>query len=111
MLTSGKLTERIKILTPKISRGTLGEQKIQYEPVKTTWANVVFQRGVRALTAGDVWLTRSITVTIRNNPIITDRCRIKWDNKTYQIDSFNRSATDGSITIVASVIDEGTENE
>ena len=40
------------------------------------------------------------------NSIIHDRCRLRWDDKTYAIDSLNRSRRDGSITIVASVLDE-----
>ena len=36
---------------------------------------------------------------------------IKDGNKVYMIESFNRSARDGSITIVASKIDEGNNPE
>jgi hypothetical protein len=52
-------------------------------------------------------MNRSIVVTIRNNSLITDRCRIQWDGKIYAIESLNRSVHDGSITITATVVDEG----
>jgi SPP1 family predicted phage head-tail adaptor len=107
MITAGKLSERIKILSPTVQRAESGEQLIEYQEVKTIWANVVFQRGSQALSAGEVYMNRSIVVTIRNNSLITDRCRIQWDGKIYAIESLNRSVHDGSITITATVVDEG----
>ena len=107
MLSAGKLNDRVTILEPTTEQGKFGEQVTTWKVGKKVWANVVFQRGVHALNAGEGWLTGSITVTMRDNKIIHDRCRIKWDGKTYLIESFNRSGRDGSITIVASKVDEG----
>lgn len=107
MLSAGKLNDRVIILEPSTEQGKFGEQVTTWKDLKTVWANVVFQRGVHALSAGEGWLTGSITVTMRDNRIIHDRCRIKWDNKIYMVESFNRSGKDGSITIVASKVDEG----
>lgn len=107
MLSAGKLSDRVTILEPTTEQGKFGEQVTTWNAGKSVWANVVFQRGVHALNAGEGWLTGSITVTMRDNRIIHDRCRIKWDGKTYLIESFNRSVQDGSITIVASKVDEG----
>ena len=107
MLSAGKLADRVTILVPTTEQGNFGEQVTTWSEARTVWANVVFQRGVHALTAGESWLTGSITITMRDNKIIHDRCRIKWDGKTYLIESFNRSGRDGSITIVASKVDEG----
>ena len=60
-------------------------------------------------TAGESWLTGSVAVTMRDNKTIHDRCRLKWDGKTYLIESFNRSGRDGSIAIVATKVDEGNQ--
>lgn len=109
MLTSGRLTERVDILMPSVLRGNFGEQQVTYEHIITVWAGVVYQKGSQALTSGELWVTRSITVTMRNNKVINERCRLKWDEKIYKIESFNRSKADGSVTIVASMIDEGTD--
>lgn len=111
MLRAGSLTERVDILVPIVERGKFGDQLIDYINRKTVWAKVTFQKGAQALTAGEVWLTRSITVTMRYNDLINDRCRLMWDDKTYTIESFNRSKIDGSITIVATVMDEGSDVE
>lgn len=107
MLSAGKMSDRVTIIAPFTKQGQFGEQVTTWEPVKKVWANVIFQRGVHALNAGEGWLTGSITVTMRDNRIIHERCRLKWDGKIYLIESFNRSGRDGSITIVASKIDEG----
>lgn len=109
MISAGKLSERVGILAPEVTRNEFGEQVTTYKNIKTIWANVIFQRGTQALVMGEVYLNRSITVTMRNNSLVHDRCRLQWDGKTYGIDSFNRSAHDGSITIVATLIDEGNE--
>lgn len=107
MLTAGKLTERVTILVPETVRGEFGEQVTSWAEGKTVWANVVFQRGVYALTEGEGWLTGSVTVTMRDNRTVTERCRLLWDGKTYLIESLNRSKADGSMTLVATRVDEG----
>lgn len=111
MISAGKLSERVTVLAPFTKQGQFGEQVTTWEAVKTVWANVVFQRGVHALTAGESWLTGSISVTMRDNRIIDERCRLKWDGKTYMIESFNRSGRDGSIAIVATKVDEGNHSD
>ena len=110
MLSAGKLSERVTILVPSTLQGNFGEQVTTGTEARTVWANVVFQRGVHALTAGESWLTGSISVTMRDNRTIHDRCRLKWDGKTYLIESFNRSGRDGSIAIVATKVDEGNNS-
>jgi SPP1 family predicted phage head-tail adaptor len=109
MLSAGKLNDRVTILEPTTEQGKFGEQVTTWKVGKTVWAKVVFQRGVHALTAGESWLTGSIAVTMRDNKVIHDRCRLRWDGKTYLIESFNRSGRDGSIAIVATKVDEGNQ--
>lgn len=111
MLTAGRMNERVAILTPAISRGAMGEQEVVYQTAFVLWANVAYNKGRQAITGGDVWMTTTIVITIRNIKAVTDRCRIRWDGKTYRITSLNRSVSDGSITITAEYIEEGTENE
>ena len=107
MLSAGKLTDRVTILAPATEQGEYGEQVTTWTEARTVWANVVYQKGVHALNAGEGWLTGSISVTMRNNNVVRERCRLKWDGRTYLIESFNRSVRDGSIAIVASKVDEG----
>lgn len=111
MLRAGSLSERVEILVPIVESGMFNNQSVVYVGQKTVWANVTYQKGAQALTAGEVWLSRTVSVTMRNNSVVNDRCRLKWDEKIYRIESFNRSKADGSISIVASVIDETNEVE
>ena len=110
MISAGKLSDRVTILVPSTNQGNFGEQVTTWAEARTGWANVVFQRGVHALTAGESWLTGSIAVTMRDNRIIDERCRLKGDGKSYMIESFNRSGRDGSIAIVATKVDEGNHS-
>lgn len=111
MLRSGSLSERIGILVPVVERGEFGEQQVAFEKKKTVWASVAYQKGAQALTAGEVWMTRSISVTMRNNTLVNDRGRLEWDGKTYAIESFNRSQFRWKLSIVCDVIDEGSNIE
>lgn len=110
MLTAGSLKERVTILTPKLNRGEVfGEQTIDYVEAKTVWAKVDYRKGSQMITAGEWWMSNEIGVTMRYNRLMNERCRLKWDGKTYQVDSLNGSRTDGSMVIIASRIDEGSE--
>lgn len=107
MITSGKLTERVAIMQPVKMRGEYGEDVVNYEQVAVVWANVVFNRGAEAITAGELYLGKMVTITMRNNKAINERCRLVWDGKEYRIESMNRKKLDGSVTIVAEYIDNG----
>lgn len=107
MITASNLTKRIDVLAPATVRSTYGAQKTTYPKVCSLWADVKFSKGARALDNGELWMQNSIVVTTRINASLTDRCRIGWDGKAYQIDSFNRDVQQGSITMTCSRIDNG----
>lgn len=107
MITASNLTDRITILAPHTDRDAYGAQQTAYIPLRKVWANVKFNKGSRALDSGELWMQNTIVVTTRIHKELTEYCRLKWDDKTYQIDSYNRSRTDGSITITATKIDTG----
>lgn len=106
MLSSGSLNQRVFILVPEVTRNEFGEQQTEWTKAKKVWANVIFKRGSQALNVGEAWMSRAIAVTMRDNNLINERCRLEWDGKIYAIDSLNRSRPDGSITITAVAIDE-----
>ena len=111
MLTASNLKYRIGILTPAVSRDRFGAQHTRYDLTRTIYADVRYDKGKRVLEHGEMWLPSSIVITTRLHPELTDHCRIAWDGKVYQIDSFNRDTFEGSITIKASRIDEGDSPE
>jgi head-tail adaptor len=109
MIAAGVMSERVSILVPEAQRGKYGELKMEYQDRKRVWARVQFARGSAVITSGEEWLKHSITVTLRNNSVINERCRLLWDRKMYGIDSMNRIKADGTVTIVGTYIDEGYE--
>lgn len=104
MIDAGSLNERVTVLAPEVTRDEYGQQAVTHKVAGKMWAKVVFLRGTEAITAGDVWLTRAITVTVRDNKIVTERCRLVWKGKVYKIESLN--ATAGLMVLTASYIDE-----
>ncbi len=107
MITASNLIYRIGILTPVITRDEYGAQVTTYNLTRTVSADVKYNKGRRILDHGEMWLPTTIGITTRLHPDLTEHCRIRWDGKTYQIDSLNRNTFEGSITIVATKVDEG----
>lgn len=107
MISAGYLTDKVTIMFP-LSKGRdeFGAERTDWLPSKPRYAKVTYQRGAKAIVAGDSWVTQTISVLMRYSPIVTERCRLVWDGKTYSTDSLNRSEKDGSMTIVATRVDE-----
>ena len=91
---TGFLKERVTILNRKdAQQGKFGLDSagIEFEPAGTVWANVDWQKGKAAMNAGALDAYGVKIVRMRWNNIITERSRIQWHGKTYQIlpDTFN----------------------
>lgn len=92
--TSGLLKYRVTILNrTEAQQGKFGLDSagIEFEPAATVWANVDWQRGKSGITAGALDAYGVKIVRMRWNNIITERSRIQWHGKTYQIlpETFN----------------------
>ena len=107
MVSAGILTEKIYPLNVTVTRGPIGEQLETWTTGAFLWARVTYARGARALNYGEAWMSNQISVLIRYTERINDRSRLRWNGRLYQIDSFNGSRGEGTITITASRIDEG----
>lgn len=107
MISAGYLTDKVTVLFPLANgRDEFGAPKTTWLPSKPRYAKVTYQRGSKAIVAGDSWVSQTISVLMRFSAIVTERCRLAWDGKTYSIDSLNRNERDGSMTIVATRVDE-----
>ena len=106
MIVAGTLTDRITVLRPVTVKDEYGSQNTTFEDRGSIWANVRYMKGDAALTAGESWMSKSVSITIRYTSLVTERCRIGWDGKTYRITSLNRDRANGSVSIVAEYIDE-----
>ena len=92
--SSGFLKYRITVLNRKeAQQGKFGLDSagIEWENMGCVHANVDWQRGKSGMTAGAIDAYGVKIVRMRWNNIITERSRIQWHGKTYQIlpDTFN----------------------
>ena len=92
--TSGLLKERVTILNRKeAQQGKFGLDSagIEFEVAGTVWASVDWAKGKGGMTAGSLDAYGVKIVRMRWNNIITERSRIQWHGRTYQIlpDTFN----------------------
>lgn len=112
MIESGTLKDRISFLSVIKGRSEFGSQDSSNwaETVKK-WAKVTYNKGARAINMGEMWLPNTISVLIRYDNRINERMRFRWNGSLYRIDSLNMSKSDGSGTIVATKLDEGTDGE
>ena len=92
--TSGLLKDRVIILNRKeAQQGKFGLDSagIEFKPAATVWASVDWQKGKSGMTAGALDAYGVKIVRMRWNSTITERSRIQWHDKTYQIlpETFN----------------------
>lgn len=110
MISAGYLNDRIQVLTPVYQgRDQFGAQLIQWIKSAPYYCHVKRDRGQMAQLAGEVWLTGTIYVTMRYPSVITERCRLSWEGKTYQIENIDPDRSNGTIIIRATRTDEGSE--
>ena len=105
MIHAGKLNERVGIQKPTMTRGASGSQVITFASLGYRWASVKYLKGARALAGGELYMASNISVTMRSMAELTDDCRLIWNDKTYRITSLNRSRSEGTVSILAEVID------
>lgn len=92
--TSGLLKDRVTILSRKEAvhgKYGLDSAGIEFEAAATVWASVDWQKGKSGMTAGAIDAYGVKIVRMRWNNIITERSRIQYEGKTYQIlpETFN----------------------
>ena len=58
---------------------------IEFEPTKTVWAEVTWAKGKAAMNAGALDVYGVVIVRMRWNCLVSERSRIQYDGKTYQI--------------------------
>ena len=100
--TAGFLKDLVTILNRKeAQQGKFGLDSagIEWENMGCVHANVDWQRGKSGMTAGSLDAYGVKIVRMRWNSIITERSRIQWQGKTYQIlpDTFNPNRQENTI--------------
>lgn len=106
---SGFLKDRVTILNRKEAvQGKFGLDSagIEFEPAACVWANVDWQKGKTAMNAGALDAYGVKIVRMRWNNIITERSRIQYDGRTYQIlpETFNANRQENTIQFLCQQI-------
>ena len=107
--STGLFKDRVTILNRKeAQQGKFGLDSagIEFEPAATVWANVDWQKGKSGMTAGALDAYGVKIVRMRYNTIITERSRIQWHGRTYQIlpDTFNPDHQENTIQFLCQQI-------
>ena len=107
--TSGLLKHRVTILNRREAQpGKYGLDSagIEFEPACTVWASVDWQKGKTAMNAGALDAYGVKIVRMRWNSIVTERSRIQWHGKTYQIlpETFNPNRQENTIQFLCQQI-------
>ena len=107
--TAGFLKDLVTILNRKdAQQGKFGLDSagIEFEPAACLHANVDWQRGKSGMTAGALDSYGVKIVRMRWNSVITERSRIQYQGKTYQIlpETFNACRQENTIQFLCQQI-------
>ena len=107
--TAGFLKDLVTVLNRKeAQQGKFGLDSagIEWENMGCVHANVDWQRGKSGMTAGALDSYGVKIVRMRWNNIITERSRIQWQGKTYQIlpETFNADRQGNTIQFLCQQI-------
>lgn len=102
---SGLRKERVTILNRKEAqqgRFGLDSAGIEFEPAGVVWARVSWAKGNRALNAGALDAYAVNRVDMLYNPFVTERSRVQYNGRTYQIlpETFERHFQENSISFL-----------
>ena len=100
--TSGLLKYRVTILNKQVATG-FGETTA-YQPAATVWADVTWNKGVKALREGALDAYDTVLIRMRWNNIVTRESRLECDGRTYQIQSLHADRQQNIIQITATEI-------
>ena len=96
------LKYRVTILNKQVATG-FGETT-SYQPAATVWADVMWNKGVKALREGALDAYDTVMIRMRYNTIVSRESRLLHDGVTYQIQSLHRDHQDNTIQITATEI-------
>ncbi len=102
--SSGLLKYRVTILNKQVP-ATFGETTA-YQPAATVWADVTWNKGVKALREGALDSYDTVMVRMRWNNIVTRDSRLQCDGVTYQIQSLHADRQANTIQITATEVVE-----
>ena len=112
MISAGLLDQKVTPLYPTYTgRSDMGAQQVTWRELTYRWARVQHIKGAKVLEAGESLMDQEIAVTMYYTPVVTERCRLRWNGHVYEILSLNGTKREGTLTIRARRLDEGSDVE
>lgn len=106
-MLAGKLKERIVVETPLTEENELGEiVEHQYVKKFSCRAQVIYKSGATGVDNEKIFTDYSVQFIIRQNYFVLETDRVKYDNRTYNIDSIEKSREYQLIKLNCSLINE-----
>ena len=109
--STGILRNRVTILNrTAVEDGRFGKDSggVEFVDAGSVWADVTWAKGKQAMNVGAVDVYGVVMVRMRWNSIVSERSRIVFDGKTYQIlgDTFHAQRQDNTIQFHAQLLVE-----
>lgn len=105
------MDQKVYPLFPTYSgRSSLGAQTVTWHELTYRWARVKYLRGQQMLNVGEQWECDEIAVQMHYTDVVTPRCRLKWQNRKYEIVTLNGTRREGTLNIKARLVDEGLDS-
>ena len=104
MISSGLRDKRVTLLRKVETDGGRfgrGASAPEWEEHRTVWANVTFARGTKALRHGALDAYDVIMVRCHYIKRATRDCRLQYDGRTWEIESFNSDYRQNELQITA----------
>lgn len=104
--SSGLLKDRVTVLNrTEAQQGRFGLDSagIEFEPAGTFWAEVTWAKGKAPMNAGALDVYGVIMVRMRYNTVVSERSRLQYDGRTYQVlgDTFHADRQGNTIQLHA----------
>lgn len=102
--STGLLKHRVKILNKvRPTQGDFGETT-RYAEADEVWADVTWNKGVKALREGALDAYDTVMIRMRYNTIVSRDSRLQYGGLTYQIQSLHADYQDNTIQITATEV-------
>lgn len=101
--STGMLRERVEILRKVQTAGKIGKSSgsVGFESLGTVWADVSFNRGIKAMREAALDGTDYVLVRMRYNTIANRNSYLYHDGVMYMVTEFHRDMQDNIIQIKA----------
>lgn len=101
------MNKRVTILARSEGKNSqFGREGGKFVPVKTIWAAVDWTKGKKAMQEGAIDAYDTYMVRCRFHRCLTRECRLEFDNRIFQIESFNADRQSDETQIICTELQQ-----